>query len=191
MPPTLTVNISTPIHSVNMVEGLDENANFPAEAPQNEATSELAAAEASFDQSGYFANSNAALERAVSEFQILRNEVFSSHAEQIAKLSVQIARRILQKDIEDKKYDIETILENVLKTVPIQQDIVIHLNPEDLAQYNEAIKDNKPSFFSHAKMVGDPSVGCAECIVETDKGLIEYLIEEHLMQIENALKSKE
>jgi flagellar biosynthesis/type III secretory pathway protein FliH len=117
--------------------------------------------------------------------------VFSSHAEQIAKLSVQIARRILQKDIEDKKYDIENIIEKVLKTVPSQQDIVIHLNPGDLAQYNEAIKDNKPIFLSHAKMIGDPSIGCAECIVETDKGLIEYLIDEHLMQIENALKNKE
>jgi flagellar biosynthesis/type III secretory pathway protein FliH len=173
-----------------MVDGLDAIGDFSGAMPQSSSEAELPLG-ASIDQSSYFANTNAALERAASEFQTLRNEVFSSHAEQIAKLSVQIARRILQKDIEDKKYDIENILEKVLKTVPSQQDIVIHLNPDDLAQYNQAMGDKKPVFLSHAKMIGDPSVGCAECIVETDKGLIEYLIDEHLMQIETALKNKE
>ena len=190
MPPTLTVHISTPIQSVNMVDDLLEIGDFPGEMSQSSSGSEVPLG-ASIDQSSYFTHTNAALGRAVSEFQTLRNEVFSSHAEQISKLSVQIARRILQKDIEDKKYDIENILTKVLTTVPNQQDIVIHLNPDDLAQYNHAIGDAKPGFLSHAKMIGDPSVGCAECIVETDKGLIEYLIEEHLMQIENALKHKE
>ncbi|MCK5566033.1 MAG: hypothetical protein KAJ07_12375 [Planctomycetes bacterium] len=190
MSPTLTVNISTPIQSVNMVDDLPEIGDFSGEVSQSLSGSEVPLG-APIDQSSYFANTNAALGRAVSELQALRNEVFSSHAEQIAKLSVQIARRILQKDIEDKKYDIENILEKVLKTVPSQQDIVIHLNPDDLARYNQAIGDEKPVFLSHAKMIGDPSVGCSECIVETDKGLIEYLIDEHLMQIENALKNKE
>jgi flagellar biosynthesis/type III secretory pathway protein FliH len=187
MPPTLTVNISTPIQSVSMVDDLPEIGDFSSEMPESEAMP----VDASFDHSGYFANTNAALEHAVSEFQVLRNEVFSSHAEQIAKLSVQIARKILQKDIEDKKYDIENILEKVLRTVPNQQDIVIHLNPDDLTKYNETIDDNKPNFLSHTKMISDPSVGCAECIVETDKGMIEYVIEDHLVQIENALKNEE
>ena len=190
MPPTLTVNISTPIHSINIVDDIPEIASFSSETSTEFATEVMPVAE-SFDHSSYFSNINTALEQTICEFQTLRNEVFSSHAEQIAKLSVQIARRILQKDIEDKKYDIENILEKVLKTVPSHQDIVIHLNPEDLAQYNDAIGDDKPIFLSHAKMIGDPSVGNAECIVETDKGLIEYMIEDHLVQIENALKNKE
>lgn len=191
MPPTLTVNISTPIHSVNMVEDLPEIASFLSETAGAEGSTESMAGGASFDHTGSFGNLNATLERAISEFQMLRNEVFNSHAEQIARLSVQIARRILQKDIADKKYDIETILEKVLQTVPSHQDIVIHLNPDDLAQYNKALGDKKPGFLSYAKIIGDPSIGCAECIVETDKGLIESLIDEHLIQIENALKNKE
>ena len=37
------------------------------------------------------------------------------------------------------------------------------------------------------KLVGDAGIGPGQCVVETDKGMVEYFIEEHLKQVSEAL----
>ena len=178
MTSTLTLNIDTPIMSINMVD----------ESPPVQIEPDLQQILTTNEQ---LDNTSIALDQVILEFKRLRDEVFSSHAEQIARLSVEIARRILQKDIKKEKYDIENIIQKILKNVPGQQDIVVRLNPKDLERYNEAVGDDRTSLPSSAKFVADPSINPAECIVESDKGLVEYLIEEHLNQIETALNKQE
>lgn len=115
-------------------------------------------------------------------------QLFSRHKEEIARLSVEIARKILARKINDKDYEIETIVEQTLQEAPVQEDIVIHLNPDDFADHEKA---GKSGDLPGIKFVPDANVGRAECVLETPKGTIESSIENNLEKIGKALLAVE
>ena len=104
-------------------------------------------------------------------------------------LSVGIAEKILQNQIAQGQYDIEKIVQESLKTAPSQQDVSIRLNPDDLQQFQQILKDEGSGIPFNAKLLPDANIGPAQCIIETDKGMIEHLIDKHLAQISEALKT--
>ncbi|UCD58218.1 MAG: hypothetical protein JSV16_03650, partial [Candidatus Hydrogenedentota bacterium] len=115
------------------------------------------------------------------------NTGFSRHREEIAKLSVEIARKILAQQIHKGDYQIESIIREALKKAPCSGDIVIHLNPQDLAQWQKTQKDGPGDAFAGAKFVSDVNVGRAECLIDNPKGIVESFINEHLERIGKAL----
>ena len=132
------------------------------------------------------------LEQAAVNLQQFQEEIFSSHKEQIARLSIEIAGKILQKEIGDGKYDISKIITEALKAAPSQENVVVHLNADDLGRYEKELKGKKDEdIASHVKLVASANVGPGECVVETNKGMIEYFIEEHLKKVSEALKITE
>jgi len=44
---------------------------------------------------------------------------------------------------------------------------------------------------ANVKLVADANIRPGECVVETNKGMIEYFIEEHLKKVSEALKITE
>ena len=66
--------------------------------------------------------------------------------------------------------------------------MVVRLNPVDLQEYQRITNDSEGNAIANIQLIADPDIGLAECIVETNKGMVEYLIEEHLNQISKALK---
>jgi flagellar biosynthesis/type III secretory pathway protein FliH len=114
-------------------------------------------------------------------------KVFAEHSEKIAKLSVEIARKVLVQKVENGDYEIESIIKETLKNTPGHQDLVVHLNPEDLAHVQKAQKDEVGGIFTGIKFVPDPNIGRAECLLESPKGIIESMINEHLEKIGRAL----
>ena len=119
------------------------------------------------------------------------DEIFASHKEEIARLSVEIARKILMRKAEDGDYEIETIVREALKNAPTHQDLVVHLNPQDLASCQKAQQNDGSGTLAGIKFVADHNIGRAECVLESPKGIIESLIDEHLEQIGKALKKVE
>lgn len=132
-----------------------------------------------------------ALQAAVNKVNEFRENIFREHKEQIAKLSVEIARKILLQKVREGDYEIEPIVQEALKSAPTHEDIVVHLNPEDLVQCQKAQQEGPDSTLAGVKFVADPSVGRAECLLETPKGIVESLIDEHLERIVEALKKAE
>ena len=126
-----------------------------------------------------------ALKEAVCQLNTSCEQTFSSNREQIVRLSVQIAEKILLKEISSGNYEIEKIVAEALKTAPTQQDVVVRINPQDLQRYHQSGND----LLANVKLVADPGIGCAECVVETNKGMIEYFINEHLRQVTEALEA--
>lgn len=117
------------------------------------------------------------------------SETLAKHRGEIAQLSVEIARRVLAQRVEDGDYDIEQVIEEAIGSIPADGDIAVHLNPEDLAMLQSARRESGQDGQSgNVRFVADPSVGRAECIVETSKGLIESRINEKLEQISGALR---
>lgn len=132
-----------------------------------------------------------ALGEAVSKINASHEEILSSQREQIVRLSVQIAEKILLKEISAGNYEIEKIICEALKSAPSQQEVVVRLNPEDLVHYQELSGDDKNKLSANVSLVSDPLIGRGECVVETEKGVIEYFIDEHLKQISQALAGAE
>jgi flagellar assembly protein FliH len=117
----------------------------------------------------------------------LYTDVSAKHKDEIAKLSVEIANKVLMQKIEKGDYEIEAIIKEALKNAPTQQEIVVHLNPEDLFKCQKMQENDPSSGFAQIKFVADPGIGRAECLVETPKGIVKSLIDEHMERITEAL----
>jgi flagellar biosynthesis/type III secretory pathway protein FliH len=186
MTQTLTVHLERPIASAKIMDdsadsgGVDSAANAERILTQDSVARKTA-----------FSQAYQALNAVVAKLNECYDKVFVEHKEEIAKLSVEIARKILMQKVEDGAYEIESIVKEALKNAPTRQDIVVHLNPEDCAQCQKAQQDEANGDLAGIKFVSDPKIGRAECLLESPKGIIESLINEHLERVGKALKKAE
>jgi flagellar biosynthesis/type III secretory pathway protein FliH len=116
--------------------------------------------------------------------------IFVEHSEEIARLSVEIARKILMRKVEDGDYKIEEIIKEILKNAPAHQDLVVRLNPKDLEDCQKIQQQGGVDELSGVRLVADAGIGRAECVLESPKGIIKSLIDENLEQIAKALNKK-
>jgi flagellar biosynthesis/type III secretory pathway protein FliH len=119
------------------------------------------------------------------------NKAFSEHKAEIAKLSLEIARKVIVQKVKKGDYEMESIIQEALNNAPTREDVVVRLNPQDLAGLQKMQQDKGSDVFAGIKFVGDSNIGRAECLLETPKGIIESLIDKHLEQIGKALEKAE
>jgi len=118
----------------------------------------------------------------------LHEQTVARHRVEIARLAVEIARKILMHKIGKGDYDIQAIVEEALRESPTRQNIVIHLNPEDLVPCQELQRQNPQCPFAGLELTADQGLGRGECLVETPKGIVKSFLEEHLERISEALQ---
>ena len=184
MPGQLTINLSRPITSARIMGSEPEPESDKQETQSvdnKQVNSQTEAQKAAFMQACQTLNS------VIAGLNQFCANIFAEHNEKIAKLSVEIARKILVQKIENGDYEIESIIKETLKNAPGHQDLVVHLNPDDLAQFQKTQQDETGGAFTGIKFVPDPKIGRAECLLENPKGIIESMIDEHLEQIGRAL----
>ena len=190
MSATLTVNLARPIRSVAILgpgvgtlpdaapgAGRAGSASHAAQPLQQELEA----------QKAVLSNVNLALESVVGKLNEFFDKAFAAHKNEIARLSVEIARKILAQRVDNGDYEIEAIVKEALDNAPVRQDVVVHLNPEDLSQFRKLQQDEPGKELAGIKFVPDTSVGRAECLLETPKGIVESMIEQHLEEVTKAL----
>jgi flagellar biosynthesis/type III secretory pathway protein FliH len=118
-------------------------------------------------------------------------KIFVEQSEEIAKLSVEIARRVLMQKVQDGDYKIEAIIKEILQNAPTHQDLVVRLNSQDMVDCQKIQQNDGGDELAGVKLVADANIGRAECVLESPKGIIKSLIDEHLEQIGKALKKTE
>lgn len=183
MSQTTTVRLDKPVASVKLQdEAMGDAAKVSGEAKETELLRIQRASLAQVSQ---------ALQSAVKKVSEFQESIFEGHKEQIARLSVEIARKVLVQKVQEGDYEIESIIQEALKSAPTREDIVVHLNPEDLVQCQKVQQDDPGGTLAGVKFVADPSIGRAECLLETPKGIVESLIGEHLERIGEALNKVE
>jgi flagellar assembly protein FliH len=121
----------------------------------------------------------------------LHEQTLVHNRAEIARLAVEIARRILMCKAAKGDYEIQAIVEEALKRAPMRQNVVVRLNPEDLSRCQQLQKDNPQSPFAELEFTADWSIGRGECLVETPKGIVQSFLEEHLEHISEALQKVE
>ncbi len=194
MTQTLTIRLEKPITSAKF---MDESAGgiggkVPGLGQANSAVNSVQIpAQDSEVQNNIFPQACQAINGVVIKLNQFYEKMFAEQKEEIAKLSVEIARKILMQKVEDGDYEIQSIVKEALNNAPTRQDIVVHLNPEDLAECQKALQNEPDGTLTDVKFVSDSNIGRAECLLESPKGTIESLINEHLDRISKALKKAE
>lgn len=187
MSKTITTKFAMPIVSAEILPDYQPSAEA-TELSKSTGGVETGTGQVSDVQKNSFIQATEILKAVTVKLNEFYEQLFSKHKEEIARLSVEIARKILARKINDKDYEIETIVEQALQEAPAQEDIVVHLNPDDFADHEKTGEgDNLPGI----KFVPDANVGRAECVLETPKGTIESSIEENLEKIGKALLAVE
>jgi flagellar biosynthesis/type III secretory pathway protein FliH len=194
MSATFTVNLDKPVTSVEILSAEDTKhaeQELSAGHPTVECSSAASAARIMQDlekQKAETAQLYRTLSSLVGELSKFYEELLARHREEIAKLSVEIARKILMQKVQKADYQIEAIVKEALRNAPMRQNVVVHLNPADLTQLQN-VPDGRWMMDDSAgiEFIADPAIGQAECLVETPKGIIKSLIDEHLARISEAL----
>lgn len=128
---------------------------------------------------------------AIEQFLKAKQDVFEYIAPDILEISVDIARKIVKKEIEqDPQILLETILD-VLKTMAKDETrISVKVNP---AQLNTT-KENMPTIIStigldaRINIYADATIDVGGCIVETNNGIVDATINTQLEIIKEAFK---
>jgi flagellar biosynthesis/type III secretory pathway protein FliH len=191
MSQTLTVCLERPVASAKLLG--DGSKSVGAEVPDRGAADSGVSTgqtrtQESEAQKAMFLQACKALNGVITKLNQFCDRAFVEHKEKIAKLSVEIARKILMRKVENGDYEIESIVKEALNNAPTRQELVVHLNPQDLAKCQKAQQDEPGSDLAGIKFVSDANIGRAECLLESPKGIIESLIDEHLERIGEALK---
>jgi len=182
---TLTVHLEKPITSVRILDNCRDGIGAELSGRGGVISGTLDAQKAAFSQACQTLNG------VVAKLNEFYDKMLAGHEEQIAKLSVEIARKILMQKVENGDYEIESIVKEALKNAPTRQDVVVHLNPQDLVQCQKAQQAEPSGELAGIKFVSDLNIGRAECVLESPKGIIESLINEHLERVGKALKKAE
>ncbi len=193
MADTFTVNLDRPVESAGILHDHEVDVASSAAVAMNPAddAGRVRLMEDLQTQKNLYGEICRALEGAAGKLNRFHDEAVAGHKAEIAGLSVEIARKILTQKVTDGDYEIEAIVREALANAPAHEDIVMHVNPQDLAACQKAWQDEGSGAPSGVKFVADQNMGRAECVLESPKGIIKSLIDEHLEQISKALKKVE
>ena len=117
------------------------------------------------------------------QFENLHKYMIAQHKTEIVRLSIEIAKLILLKHIDEGDYDIVRIIEKSLEVAPGNAETMVTINPADFETYSKIVKENPTHHLNSFSVHSDPAVPKGQCKVETNKGIIEYFIDEHLREI--------
>ena len=127
----------------------------------------------------------------IAKFMSAKKDVFEYIAPDILEISVDIAKKIIRKEIEsDPQILIDTIVD-VLKTVSKNEPkIVIRVRPQSV----QFVKDTIPNITyqygidSKINIVADPSIEDGGCVFQTNNGIVDASIDTQLEIIKKALE---
>ena len=132
------------------------------------------------------------LKSKLSEFYNYKDVVFGKVSECIYDISVEIAKKIINKQIETDKSSLLSIIKTAVKEVnKTEEKITLKVMPKDV----EIVRDNLPEIFSdnsfEAKIsvIPDGNIKEGGVIIETSNGIIDATIETQIAIIEKALKT--
>jgi flagellar assembly protein FliH len=143
----------------------------------------------------------AGLEQAQADIETLRNsisnvidskqEVFEYIAPDILEISVEIARKIVKKEIEQNPQVILDTIVDVMKTMSKEESrITVKLNPLQVDLVRAELPEYVSSIGMEAKItvIGDDTIEEGGCILNTTNGIVDATISTQIDIIKAALK---
>ena len=137
------------------------------------------------------AGARQALVEALNQFNRHREQLLRGAENQLLDLAVEIARKVLMQEIQAERHQIEPIVTEALQNLPARQEVVVHLNPRDLAKCEIARQADDAEEPGNIRFVADPSVSPAQCVLVTPEGIVDSNVDTHLQAVSEALKQPE
>jgi flagellar assembly protein FliH len=120
-----------------------------------------------------------------------KKEVFEYIAPDILEISVNIAKKIIKKEVEtDPQVLINTIID-VLKTVSKNEPkINIRVRPQAVTYVKDTLPDitYQQGIDSKINIISDPSVEEGGCVLQTNNGIVDASIDTQIEIIKKALE---
>ena len=127
----------------------------------------------------------------LAQFMSAKQDVFEYIAPDILEISVDIAKKIIKKELEsDPQVLINTIIEVLRSISKSEQKITIRVRPQSV----QFIKDTIPNITyqygidSKINIVADPSIEDGGCVFQTNNGIVDASIDTQIEIIKKALE---
>ncbi|MEE9911273.1 MAG: hypothetical protein K4571_06070 [Deltaproteobacteria bacterium] len=119
----------------------------------------------------------------------IKKDILEKGEEQMVKLSLAIAEKILQQEVSTRKEIIMDVLKGALKNIAETDGMKIRLNPQDFRYMMEVKKEFLQSFDGIRNMVfeEDSSIKRGGAVVETQFGEVDARLENQLREIKTAM----
>jgi len=127
---------------------------------------------------------------AINEMAIEKRKIFENAEPELMKLSIAIAEKVIQTQIEKQPSVFRHILEEALQKVTDKDYVLIKVNPKDLAfvkSYKE-VYQKELSDFKRLDLQEDSAINKGGCIIETKLGFIDSSINTKIELITQALE---
>lgn len=127
----------------------------------------------------------------LSKFMSARKDVFEFIAPDILEISVDIAKKVIKKELETDPQVLLNSIISVLKTVAKSEPkIVIRVKPQSVQFIKDAIPNITYEYGIDSKIniVADPSIEEGGCIFQTNNGIVDASIDTQLKIIKKAIE---
>jgi len=119
----------------------------------------------------------------------IKKDILEKGEEQMVRLSIAVAEKILQQEVSTRKEIILDVIKNALKNISETEGMKIRLNGQDFRYMMEVKKDFLQSFEGIRNIVfeEDSSIKRGGVVVETLFGEVDARLENQLKEIKSAL----
>jgi flagellar assembly protein FliH len=190
VPETLFITLPAPLRTVEVTgnpsrsaapAGPKAAAPMPAEAQAalDEARSRLEA------ERSRLAETRTALAKAIEGLRAAESDVLAGAEAQVIELALAIAGKVLMQEIEAGRFQMEPVVHEALRHVPSRRDVVVHLNPQDAAAWQQ---DAAAVSAGGLKVVADTALGRGDCLVETAEASVLATVSERLEAVAQTLR---
>ena len=190
------------VEAVKTIKEAEKKAKEILENAINDANSEVNNLKANAWEEGFNRGKQEAMQRmeedidavlisankVLTESSIKAREIFQDNKSEIIKLSFEIAKKIIKKEVSDKEVLFENLVE-AMKKAQSNKELKIFVNWEQLS-FGKEIKDILKNNFQGIEtidIIEDRTVEPGGCIIETKLGKIDATIKNQLDIVFNAL----
>ena len=116
----------------------------------------------------------------------LRSSLHAQVEHEVVKLAVEVAKKIVHREIQVDKDIIQTLIRVALGHVAEKSAVTIHLSPVDYSYLLEKRAELSQSEGRDISLLADKSIERGGCLIQTDCGDIDARIEEKFKEVEKA-----
>jgi len=170
----------------------------PPEAPK--AAVDLAQLEKSAYEGGFAQGEKAAMEIAERKIEVvmrryaesifelsqLRSSLYMQVEREVVKLAIEVAKKIVHREIQADREIIETLVRVALGHVAEKSAVTVHLSPADYNYLLEQKAELSQSEGRDISLLADKSIERGGCLIQTECGDIDARIEEKFREVEHA-----
>jgi flagellar assembly protein FliH len=116
----------------------------------------------------------------------IKSVLYSQVEREVAKLAIEVAKKIVHREIQVDRDIIQTLVHVALTHVSEKSPVTIHINPVDYNYISERQTEISHAEGRNITLVADKSIERGGCLIETECGDIDARLEEKFREVEQA-----